>query len=72
MDKQGGDWDACQFAVGVLKIISARHDLRDMWRERHRGELDYTWTGKVRSGDSFVRTRIDFFLVSKAICAFRS
>ena len=47
LDKQGGDLDARQSAEGVLKTISARHDLRDMWRERHRGERDFTWTGKV-------------------------
>ena len=62
--------DARQSAAGVLKTISARHDLREMWRERHRGERDYTWTGKVGSGDSFVRTRIDFFLVSKVLNQF--
>ena len=72
LDKQGGDLDARQSAAGVLKTISARHDLRDMWRERHRGERDYTWTGKVGSGDSFVRTRIDFFLVSKVLDQFVS
>ena len=65
-----GDLDARQSAAGVLKTISARHDLRDMWRERHTGERDYTWTGKVGSGDSFVRTRIDFFLVSKVLDQF--
>ena len=36
----------------------------------YRGERDYTWTGKVGSGDSFVRTRIDFFLVSKVLDQF--
>ena len=35
LDKQGGDLDARQSAAGVLKTTSARHDLRDMWRERH-------------------------------------
>ena len=53
-----------------MKTISARHDLRDMWRERHRGEREYTWTGKVGSGDSFVRTRFDFFQVSKVLDQF--
>ena len=72
MDKHGWDLDARQSAAGVLKTISARHDLRDMWRERHRGERDYTWTGKVGSGDSFVRMRIDFFLVSKVLDQFVS
>ena len=73
LDKQGGeggDLDARRSAAGVLKTLSARHDLRDMWRERHRGARDYTWTGKVGSGDSFVRTRIDFFLVSKVLDQF--
>ena len=73
LDKQGGNLDARQSAAGVFEntICKARFK-GHWWRERHKGERDYTWTGKVGSGDSFVRTRIDFFLVSKVLDQFVS
>ena len=70
MDKFGGDLGARQSASGVLNMMNARHDLSDIWRDRHRGERNYTWTGRNAANDSFIRTRIDFFLVSKAINQF--
>ena len=69
MDKFGGDLGARQSASGVLNTMNARYDLRDIWWKRHRGERNYTWTGG-NPNSSFIPTRIDFFLASKAINQF--
>ena len=69
-DKLGGNRDARQSASGFLHTINARYNLTDVWRERHKGERDYTWTGRNSADNSFIRTRIDFFLACRTLNQF--
>ena len=66
MDKLGGNPNARHSAVLALNDVSARYDLIDIWRLRHRHEHNFTWAGKDPADTSLmIRTRIDFFLTSR-------
>ena len=52
LNKLGGDPNPRQTAVFVLNTFNARYDLCDVW------------TGRNLSDNSFIRTRLDFFLIT--------
>ena len=54
-------------AVFYLNALIARFALCDIWRRRHKDERNFEWTNKNLSDNSFIRTRIDFFLTSKSL-----
>ena len=70
LDKLGGDPNSRQAATYFLRTFNERYDLCDIWRERHKDERNYTWTGRMTSNHLFIRTRIDFFLTSRALNQF--
>ena len=67
LDKLGGDPKARQTDTFFLNTLITRYQLHDIWRERHKDERNYTWTGRNRSDNSFIRTRVAFFLTSRSI-----
>ena len=70
LDKLAGNPNATQTATFFLNTVIARYQLHDIWTERHKDERNYTWTGRNTSDNSFIRTRIDFFLTSRSINQF--
>ena len=54
-------------AAATLQTIGALHNVIDIWRDRHKDEQNYTWTGRHPTNGSFIRTRIDKFLISRSI-----
>ena len=69
-DKSGGNPNARQNANTDLTDLSAQFHLIDIWRSQHNNTLCYTWTGKNPTDNSTIRTRIDKFLISTAMCHF--
>ena len=67
LDKFGGDLNPRQSAVFNLNALIARFALCDIRRRRHKDERNFTWTSKNLSNNSFIGTRIDFFLTSKSL-----
>ena len=67
LDKVGGNPNARQLAAATLQTICALHNLVDIWRDRHKDERNYTWTGRHPTNGSFIRTRIDKFLISRSL-----
>ena len=53
-----------------LHTINACYNLIDAWRDSHKGQRNYTWTGRNPTDNSLIRTRIDFFLVGRALKPF--
>ena len=68
LDKLGGVPDVRNSAVLVLNAVNTRFGLVDVWRERHKDEGNFTWTGKdPRDPSLYIRTRIDFFFTCKPV-----
>ena len=67
LDKLGGDPNARQSAARTLQTMCSQNNLIDIWRDRHKDERNYTWTGRHPFNDTFIRTRIDKFLTSRTI-----
>ena len=67
LDKCGGDPNARQMAAATLQTTYTQYNLTDIWRDRHKDERDYTWTGRHPINGTFIRTRIDKFLISRTI-----
>lgn len=67
LDKCGGDPNARQLAAATLQTTCTQYNLTDIWRDRHKDERDYTWTGRHPINGTFIRTRIDKFLISRTI-----
>lgn len=70
LDKLGGNPNIRQPASLLLNTISLQHGLTDIWRDRHKDERNFTWTGRHPTDTSFIRTRIDKFLISRSITHF--
>ncbi|EDO26431.1 predicted protein, partial [Nematostella vectensis] len=67
LDKLGGNPDARQTANTELYTIAAKHDLTDIWRDRNPDTRGFTWTGRHPTDNTIIRTRIDKFMVNKAM-----
>ena len=67
LDKFGGDPNPRHSAIVYLNTLISRFGLCDIWRRRHKDGRNFTWTRKNISDNSFIRTRIDFFLTSKSL-----
>ena len=67
LDKLGGDPNARQSAARTLQTMCSQNNLIDIWRDRHKDERNYTWTGRHPFNDTFIRTRIEKFLTSRTI-----
>ena len=68
LDKLGGVPDVRNSAVLVLNAVNTRFGLVDVWRERHKDERNFTWTGKdPRDPSLYIRTCIDFFFTCKPV-----
>ena len=67
LDKCGGNPIASHLAAGTLQAICTQFNLTAVWRDRHKDERNYTWTGRHPLNGSFIRTRIDKFLISRTI-----
>ena len=67
LDKFGGNPNARHLAAATLQTICAQYNLTDIWRDRHKDERNYTWTGRHPVNGTFIRTRIDKFLISRSI-----
>ena len=68
LDKLGGVPDVRNSAVLVLNAVNTRFGLVDVWRERHKDERNFTWTGKDPGDPTlYIRTRIDFFFTCKPV-----
>ena len=67
LDKCGGNPNARHLAAATLQTICAQYNLTDIWRDRHKDERNYTWTGRHPIDGTFIRTRIDKFLISRTI-----
>ena len=53
-----------QSASVLLNALNTRFRLVDVWRERHKDERNFTWTGRdPRDPSLFIRTRIDYFFI---------
>lgn len=64
LDKLGGVPNARQSASVLLNALNTRFSLLDVWRERHKDERNFTWTGRdPRDPSLFIRTRIDYFFI---------
>ena len=69
-DKFGGNRNARQSASSFLHTRNARYNLIVAWRDSHKAQRNYTWTGRNPTDNSLIRTRIDFFLVGRALKPF--
>ena len=67
LDKLGGNPNSRQFATRTLKNLCNKYHLTDIWRDRHKDERNYTWTGRHPLNMTFIRTRIDRFLTSRTL-----
>ena len=67
LDKCGGNPNARHLAAGTLQAICTQFNLTDVWRDRHKDKRNYTWTGRHPINGSFIRTRIDKFIISRTI-----
>ena len=69
LDKLRGVPNARQSAASVLlNVLSTRFSLVDVWRERHKDERNFTWTGRdPRDPSLFIRTRIDYFFICQPV-----
>ena len=68
LDKLGGVPNARQSASVLLNALNTRFSLVDVWRERHKNERNFTWTGRdPRDPSLFIRTRIDYFFICKPV-----
>ena len=67
LDKLGGNPNSRQFATRTLKNLCNKYHLTDIWRDRHKDERNYTWTGRHPLTMTFIRTRIDRFLTSRTL-----
>lgn len=67
LDKLGGNPNSRQFATRTLQNICNKYHLTDIWRDRHKDERNYTWTGRHPLNMTFIRTRIDRFLTSRTL-----
>ena len=67
LDKIGGNQNVRQLASASLQSISSQFSLCDIWRDRHKDTRSFTWTGCHPTDGSLICTRIDKFLVSKAM-----
>ena len=57
LDKLGGVPNARQSASVLLNALNTRFSLVDVWRERHKNERNFTWTGRdPRDPSLFIRT----------------
>ena len=70
LDKLGGNLNARQFAATTLLGICAQYNISDIWRDRHKDKRGFTWTGRHPTNGTFIRTRIDKFLISNSLCQF--
>ena len=68
LDKLGGVPNSRQSASVLLNALTTRFSLVDVWRERHKDERNFTWTGRdPRDPSLFIRTRIDYFFICKPV-----
>ena len=68
LDKCGGNPNARHLEAGTLQaIICTQYNLTDVWRDRHKDERNYTWTGRHPINGSFICTRIDKCIISRTI-----
>ena len=66
LDKLGGVPNSRQSASVLLNALNTRFSLVDVWRERHKDERNFLWTGRdPRDPSLFIRTRIDYFFICK-------
>ena len=70
LDKLGGNLNARHFAATTLLGICAQHNISDIWRDRHKDKRGFTWTGRHPTNGTFIRTRIDKFLISNSLYQF--
>ena len=59
-------------AAGTLQTVCTQFNLTDVWRDRHKDERNYAWTGRHPINGSFIRTRVDKFIISRTINHFVS
>jgi exonuclease III len=67
LDKFGGNPNARHFAATTLHGICTRHNLSDIWRDRHKDKRCFTWTAQHPTNGTIIRTRIDKFLISNSL-----
>ena len=67
LDKFGGNPNARNSAATTLNGMCMRYNLSDVWRKRHKDIRCFTWTAQHLTNGTFIRTRIDKFLISNSL-----
>ena len=70
LDKFGGNPNARNSAATTLNGMCTRYNLSDVWRKRHKDIRCFTWTAQHLTNGTFIRTRIDKFLISNSLNQF--